>query len=163
MKWLCFCGARKERQCAKILVRVSALINFPPGLVYNSARFSSVILPPKSSFSSPSKREAQSSKEHGDLDPIRALPLKFCRPLPIFPRRSDHEKQSQHFIENAENCAQLAERASDDPTHRRYKRMEAAWRALAEKQDWLDGEVSPAHANSKSLPKGGDSYRVSGD
>ena len=32
----------------------------------------------------------------------------------------------------AENCAQLAERASDDPTHRRYKRMEAAWRALAE-------------------------------
>ena len=53
-------------------------------------------------------------------------------------------KQSQHFLENAENCAQLAERATDEPTYNRYKRMEAAWRALAEEQDWLDGEVSPA-------------------
>jgi hypothetical protein len=52
-------------------------------------------------------------------------------------------KQSQHFLENAENCAQLAERATDEPTHKRYKRMEAAWRALAEEQDWLDGEVPP--------------------
>jgi hypothetical protein len=53
-------------------------------------------------------------------------------------------KQSQHFLENAENCAQLAERATDEPTHNRYKRMEAAWRALAAEQDWLDGEVPPA-------------------
>ncbi len=52
-------------------------------------------------------------------------------------------KQSQHFLDNAENCAQLAERATDEPAHKRYKRMEAAWRALAEEQDWLDGEVSP--------------------
>lgn len=52
-------------------------------------------------------------------------------------------KQSQHFLDNAENCAQLAERAGDEPTHNRFKRMEAAWRALAEEQDWLDGEVSP--------------------
>ena len=52
-------------------------------------------------------------------------------------------KQSQHFLENAENCAQLGERATDEPTHKRYKRMEAAWRALAEEQDWLDGEVPP--------------------
>jgi hypothetical protein len=52
-------------------------------------------------------------------------------------------KQSQHFLENADNCAQLAERATDDPSYKRYKRMEAAWRALAEEQDWLDGEVSP--------------------
>jgi hypothetical protein len=52
-------------------------------------------------------------------------------------------KQSQQFLDNAENCAQLAERADDEPTHKRYKRMEAAWRALAEEQDWLDGEVSP--------------------
>ena len=57
-------------------------------------------------------------------------------------------KQSQHFIENAENCAQLAERASDEPTHNRYKRMEAAWRALAEEQDWLDGETSPVRRPS---------------
>ena len=52
-------------------------------------------------------------------------------------------KQSQHFLDNAENCAQLAERATNDPAHRRYRHMEAAWRALAEEQDWLDGEVSP--------------------
>jgi len=50
-------------------------------------------------------------------------------------------KQSQHFLENAENCAKLAERASDEPTRNRYKRMEAAWRALAVEQDWLDGEI----------------------
>lgn len=52
-------------------------------------------------------------------------------------------KQSEHFLENAENCAQLAERATDHPTHLRFKRMEAAWRALAEEQDWLDGEIAP--------------------
>lgn len=52
-------------------------------------------------------------------------------------------KQSQHFLENADNCAQLAERASDEPTHNRYRRMEAAWRALAAEQDWLDGQISP--------------------
>jgi hypothetical protein len=57
-------------------------------------------------------------------------------------------KQSKHFLENAENCAQLAERATDDPTHNRYKRMEAAWRALAEEQDWLDGEVPPIGARA---------------
>jgi hypothetical protein len=53
-------------------------------------------------------------------------------------------KQSQHYLENAENCAQLAERAEDEPAHRRFKRMEEAWRALAEEQDWLDGEIPPA-------------------
>jgi hypothetical protein len=48
-------------------------------------------------------------------------------------------KQSDPFRENAENCAQLAERATDDATHKRYKRMEAAWRALAEEQAGLTG------------------------
>jgi ATP/maltotriose-dependent transcriptional regulator MalT len=52
-------------------------------------------------------------------------------------------KQSQHFLENAENCAQMAERAQDEPTRNRYKRMEASWRALAAEQDWLDGQVPP--------------------
>ena len=59
-------------------------------------------------------------------------------------------KQSKHFLENAENCAQLAERAADEPTHKRYKRMEAAWRALAEEQDWLDGEVPPVRIDRQS-------------
>jgi len=57
--------------------------------------------------------------------------------------QEDTMKQSQHFLENADNCAQLAERATDPPTRLRFKRMEAAWRALAEEQDWLDGEVAP--------------------
>ena len=56
-------------------------------------------------------------------------------------------KQSQHFLENAENCAQLAERAKDEPARRRYKRMEAAWRALAVEQDWLDGEAHSDRPN----------------
>ena len=53
-------------------------------------------------------------------------------------------KQSEIFRDNAENCAQLAENAAGEPAFQRYKRMEAAWLALAEEQDWLDGEVSPA-------------------
>jgi hypothetical protein len=52
-------------------------------------------------------------------------------------------KQWEHCLENAENCAQLAEKATDQPTHLRYRRMEAAWRALAEEQEWLNGEVPP--------------------
>ena len=53
-------------------------------------------------------------------------------------------KQSEIYRENAENCAQLAEGATSEPVFNRYKRMEAAWRALANEQDWLDGEVSPS-------------------
>ena len=53
-------------------------------------------------------------------------------------------KQSEIFRDNAENCAHLAESAVSEPLFNRYKRMEAAWRALANEQDWLDGEVSPA-------------------
>ena len=53
-------------------------------------------------------------------------------------------KQSDQFRENAENCARLAEAAAtNDPLHLRYKRMEAAWLALANEQDWLDGAVPP--------------------
>ena len=59
-------------------------------------------------------------------------------------------KQSDHFLENAENCTHLAERATGEPLFLRYKRMEAAWRALAEEQDWLDGEV--AHALTDREP-----------
>jgi hypothetical protein len=53
-------------------------------------------------------------------------------------------KQSDMFRENAENCAQLAEATTSEPAFQRYKRMEASWRALADEQDWLDGEISPA-------------------
>ena len=53
-------------------------------------------------------------------------------------------KQSDVFRQNADNCMQLAENARDDPAVQRFKRMEAAWRALADEQDWLDGEIETA-------------------
>ena len=56
-------------------------------------------------------------------------------------------KKSQDFLRNAENCARAAESAADAPSRNRFKRMEAAWRALAEEQDWLDGEVPPVRGN----------------
>jgi hypothetical protein len=58
-------------------------------------------------------------------------------------------KQSDIFRENADNCAHLAEATTDERKFLRYKRMEAAWLALANEQDWLDGEISPA-ASSKN-------------
>jgi hypothetical protein len=64
-------------------------------------------------------------------------------------------KQSDVFRENAENCAQLAEGARNDPAFQRYKRMEAAWRALADEQDWLDGEVSPTRVSAAPQGKKG--------
>jgi hypothetical protein len=52
-------------------------------------------------------------------------------------------KDSDIYRQNADNCLQLAEAAQDEAAYKRYKRMEAAWLALAEEQDWLDGERSP--------------------
>ncbi len=51
---------------------------------------------------------------------------------------------AESYRENARNCAELASRAKDDPSKNRYKRMESAWLALAEEQDWLDGQAPPA-------------------
>ena len=52
-------------------------------------------------------------------------------------------KQSDLLRENAENCLQLAERAEGRPAFKRYMRMADAWTALANEQEWLDGDVSP--------------------
>ena len=49
---------------------------------------------------------------------------------------------------NAANCAQMAEAAENGPDKNRFKRMETAWLALAEEQDWLDGERSPLDPNA---------------
>lgn len=40
--------------------------------------------------------------------------------------------KSNDYRENARNCAELAADAKDEPARNRYKRMEAAWLALAE-------------------------------
>lgn len=52
-------------------------------------------------------------------------------------------KQSDAFRKNAENCRHLVERAINEPLDKRYWRMAEAWIALAEEQDWLDGEKAP--------------------
>ena len=59
-------------------------------------------------------------------------------------------KKSDIYRQNADNCSQLAEVAQDEAAHKRYKRMEAAWLALAEEQDWLDGEPSLVNPNRGS-------------
>jgi len=41
---------------------------------------------------------------------------------------------------------------SDEPTRSRYKRKEAAWRALAVEQDWLDGEIAHGTPPTKASP-----------
>jgi hypothetical protein len=68
-------------------------------------------------------------------------------------------KQSDVFRENAENCAQLAEAATSEPAFQRYRRMEASWRALADEQDWLDGEISPERMSPARDDKGNASAR----
>lgn len=57
-------------------------------------------------------------------------------------------KQSDIFRDNADNCLQLAERADGQPAHKRYSRMADAWAALANEQDWLDGEIPPVPAHA---------------
>jgi hypothetical protein len=52
-------------------------------------------------------------------------------------------KQSDLYRENAENCMEMAKSAKSEQDYNRYKRMESAWLALAEEQDWLDGERPP--------------------
>ena len=55
-------------------------------------------------------------------------------------------KQSKTF---RDYCADKAETAKDEPTRKRFKRMEVAWLALADQQDWLDGEQSPLGSTAR--------------
>ena len=52
--------------------------------------------------------------------------------------------KSEQYRENARNCGELADDAKDLPSKNRYRRMQDAWLALAEEQDWLDGQL-PTH------------------
>jgi hypothetical protein len=51
--------------------------------------------------------------------------------------------KSETYRENADNAAEMAAQAKDEPSRKRYERMKAAWLSLAEEQDWLDGNVRP--------------------
>ena len=46
------------------------------------------------------------------------------------------------FLDNAEDCAFLAERAEDEETKLAFKRMEEAWRTLAQEQDRLNKKTA---------------------
>jgi hypothetical protein len=72
-------------------------------------------------------------------------------------------KQSEIFLENAENCLQLAERARGMPAFRRYSRMARAWTALAHEQDWLDGEIPPCAAHEAGRSRDDDQASENGD
>jgi hypothetical protein len=62
-------------------------------------------------------------------------------------------RESDIHRQNAENCMQMAEGAQGEPAYNRFKRMEAAWLALAEEQDWLDGERPPVGPEKGLQPK----------
>jgi hypothetical protein len=55
------------------------------------------------------------------------------------------------FRDNAEDCAFLAERAGDETVKRALKRMEEAWRTLAQEQEHLDNK----RWSAKKPPKQG--------
>jgi hypothetical protein len=50
---------------------------------------------------------------------------------------------SQHFLDNADNCAAMAESAKTEADRNRFLRMEASWRQLAKANDWLEGRIAP--------------------
>ncbi len=63
-------------------------------------------------------------------------------------------KPSDQFRQNAYNCLHLAERARDKPSSMRFRRMARAWRAIADEQDWLDGEIPTASHEGENDPNG---------
>ena len=59
-----------------------------------------------------------------DVDKLsRWTPLIASQGNPISILTEDTVKQWQNFLDNADNCGQLAERAADEPTYNRYKRI----------------------------------------
>ena len=60
---------------------------------------------------------------------------------------------ADQYRANADNCAVMAEAAETEPNRNRFKRMEAAWRALAEEQDWLDENRRPRGSRANDPPE----------
>jgi hypothetical protein len=49
-------------------------------------------------------------------------------------------QKSQDLRKNAENCAEKSEKAATLQDQARFKRMEKAWKNLADNQAWLEGD-----------------------
>jgi hypothetical protein len=41
----------------------------------------------------------------------------------------------------ADNCAEIAQAAKDEPKKKRFERLAEGWQNLAQSQAWLDGET----------------------
>jgi hypothetical protein len=72
---------------------------------------------------------------------------------------------SDRLIANAENCALLAETAQKQCDRLRFKRMERAWRQLADNKEWLEGRVPPVWPvkQSDSVSRNIDIQQLSAD
>ena len=53
---------------------------------------------------------------------------------------------------NAEECAELARGAKDEPSRKRYRRIRKAWQDMARTQDWLDGKQQEMTATTTLKP-----------
>jgi hypothetical protein len=56
---------------------------------------------------------------------------------------SGHRFRPEFLRKNAENFLTLEAATSSSAARKRFARMSAAWSALADTQDWLDGLISP--------------------
>ena len=60
-------------------------------------------------------------------------------------------KTAEELSSHAENCAELAQAAKSPPNNKRFERMAAGWKTVADNQAWLDGEDSSAKPGSVSV------------
>ena len=47
--------------------------------------------------------------------------------------------KAEEYRERAADCDEIASQQTERHKRKRYERMAEAWRALADEQDWLDG------------------------
>ena len=57
---------------------------------------------------------------------------------------------AEELLKHAENCAQLAEEAKDQPSKARFRRMEEAWRSLAGVAGWRVCEAGAGFKKRRS-------------
>ena len=84
------------------------------------------------------------SMAHGNDARPAAIPVASAIAPPSSKKMiSGHQCLSEFLRENAKNCLTLEAAASSPAARTRFARMSAAWCALADTQDWLDGLISP--------------------
>ena len=118
-----------EFQLAQLLnevLKAADLSHQPPGAILTWVNFSSLRI--------------------GYHNPSRAIMSPHCSFNRVRYARTAEERtmiDARKYLNNAENCMELAESATDPPARARYLRMAQGWLALLEEQEWLEGKVSP--------------------